>query len=350
MNISAPFIRRPIATSLIAAAFLVFGIVGFLNLPVAALPRSGLSDHPGERQPAGREPRDDGVEHRPAARAAVLADPRRHRDDLGELAGLDQHHHSVRAVAQHRPGRGGRADGDQRRQRAAAHQPPVGAAAAQGQPGRRADHDHWSDVRYPAAGDGRRLRRERYQPADLAHRRRGPGVRRRSAKAGRPHPGRSAQGGGARAAARPDPLGHRRSDRQRAEGQHQRPAEELQHLRQRPDPERRAMEGPGGRLPQRRRRHARRNRAGDAERREHPGRRVDVSGRGEHRPQPGPRPGRAADRLQAAGRQRHPDRRPHRQGAAGAGGRHPAGGQRQHPRRPHADHPRLGARRGDHPA
>ncbi|HEY1751540.1 MAG TPA: efflux RND transporter permease subunit [Caulobacteraceae bacterium] len=38
MNISAPFIRRPIATSLIAAAFLVFGIVGFLNLPVAALP------------------------------------------------------------------------------------------------------------------------------------------------------------------------------------------------------------------------------------------------------------------------------------------------------------------------
>ena len=38
MNISAPFIRRPIATSLIAAAFLVFGLVAFFNLPVAALP------------------------------------------------------------------------------------------------------------------------------------------------------------------------------------------------------------------------------------------------------------------------------------------------------------------------
>ena len=38
MNISAPFIHRPIATSLIAAAFLVFGIVAFFNLPVAALP------------------------------------------------------------------------------------------------------------------------------------------------------------------------------------------------------------------------------------------------------------------------------------------------------------------------
>ncbi len=38
MSISSPFIRRPVATSLIAVAFLVFGIVAFLNLPVAALP------------------------------------------------------------------------------------------------------------------------------------------------------------------------------------------------------------------------------------------------------------------------------------------------------------------------
>ncbi|MDR3512464.1 MAG: efflux RND transporter permease subunit [Caulobacteraceae bacterium] len=39
MSISSPFIRRPVATSLIAAAFLVFGIIAFLNLPVAALPQ-----------------------------------------------------------------------------------------------------------------------------------------------------------------------------------------------------------------------------------------------------------------------------------------------------------------------
>ena len=39
MSISTPFIRRPVATSLIAAAFLVFGIVAFFNLPVAALPQ-----------------------------------------------------------------------------------------------------------------------------------------------------------------------------------------------------------------------------------------------------------------------------------------------------------------------
>ena len=39
MNLSSPFIHRPVATSLIAAAILVFGIVAYFNLPVAALPQ-----------------------------------------------------------------------------------------------------------------------------------------------------------------------------------------------------------------------------------------------------------------------------------------------------------------------
>ena len=39
MNLSAGFIRRPVATALIAAALLVFGIVAFRLLPVAALPQ-----------------------------------------------------------------------------------------------------------------------------------------------------------------------------------------------------------------------------------------------------------------------------------------------------------------------
>ncbi|HXV00675.1 MAG TPA: efflux RND transporter permease subunit [Caulobacteraceae bacterium] len=38
MNISAPFIRRPVATALIAVALLLIGIVGFISLPVASLP------------------------------------------------------------------------------------------------------------------------------------------------------------------------------------------------------------------------------------------------------------------------------------------------------------------------
>jgi hydrophobe/amphiphile efflux-1 (HAE1) family protein len=39
VNISAPFIRRPIATSLIATALLVLGIIAYIRLPVAALPQ-----------------------------------------------------------------------------------------------------------------------------------------------------------------------------------------------------------------------------------------------------------------------------------------------------------------------
>ena len=38
-NLSAPFIRRPVATSLVAAALLLAGIVAYFNLPVAALPQ-----------------------------------------------------------------------------------------------------------------------------------------------------------------------------------------------------------------------------------------------------------------------------------------------------------------------
>ena len=39
MSISSPFIRRPVATSLMAAAFLILGIVCYLQLPVAPLPQ-----------------------------------------------------------------------------------------------------------------------------------------------------------------------------------------------------------------------------------------------------------------------------------------------------------------------
>jgi hydrophobe/amphiphile efflux-1 (HAE1) family protein len=39
MNISAPFVRRPIATSLLAAAVILAGLVAYRNLPVAPLPR-----------------------------------------------------------------------------------------------------------------------------------------------------------------------------------------------------------------------------------------------------------------------------------------------------------------------
>lgn len=38
MNISELFIKRPIMTTLVMAAILLFGVLGYRDLPVAALP------------------------------------------------------------------------------------------------------------------------------------------------------------------------------------------------------------------------------------------------------------------------------------------------------------------------
>jgi multidrug efflux pump subunit AcrB len=38
MNLSAPFIRKPIATALLMVAIVLLGIIGYELLPVAALP------------------------------------------------------------------------------------------------------------------------------------------------------------------------------------------------------------------------------------------------------------------------------------------------------------------------
>src|SRR5215471_12976246 len=39
MNVSAPFIKRPVGTSLLAAALLMAGVLAFTYLPVAPLPQ-----------------------------------------------------------------------------------------------------------------------------------------------------------------------------------------------------------------------------------------------------------------------------------------------------------------------
>ena len=39
MNISAPFIRRPVATTLLTIAVTLAGLLAFFNLPVSSLPQ-----------------------------------------------------------------------------------------------------------------------------------------------------------------------------------------------------------------------------------------------------------------------------------------------------------------------
>ncbi len=72
MNFTGLFIRRPVMTTLIMAGILIFGIVAYRLLPVSDLPAVDYPDDHGEREPAGREPGDDGLRRRHAAREAVL--------------------------------------------------------------------------------------------------------------------------------------------------------------------------------------------------------------------------------------------------------------------------------------
>ena len=123
MSISEPFIRRPIATSLLMVGVLVFGIVAYTMLPIAALPQVDFptitvtANYPGAS---------------PATMASAIATPLEQQftaiPSLAQMTSLsgtghDDDHLAVRSVPQHRRRGAGRADRDQRRERAAAEGP-----------------------------------------------------------------------------------------------------------------------------------------------------------------------------------------------------------------------------------
>ncbi len=79
MNISAPFIRRPIGTALLSIGLFLVGAVAYFQLPVASLP---AVDFPAIRVGAARPGAD------PAIMAATVAAPLERR--LGEIAGVNE--------------------------------------------------------------------------------------------------------------------------------------------------------------------------------------------------------------------------------------------------------------------
>ena len=105
MSISEPFIRRPIATSL-----LMLGDPGVRHRRLRPAAGGGVaecrfSDHRRIGQLSGRQPRYDGLGGRHAARAAIRRDPRARPDDLDERHRLAVDHLAIRSVAQHRRAR-----------------------------------------------------------------------------------------------------------------------------------------------------------------------------------------------------------------------------------------------------
>ena len=75
-NLSEPFIRRPIATTLLTVAIALAGAIAYKLLPVSPLPQVEFPTINVNVESAGRSPGDDGVVGRHAARAAVRPDRR----------------------------------------------------------------------------------------------------------------------------------------------------------------------------------------------------------------------------------------------------------------------------------
>ena len=148
-GISAPFIRYPIATSLLMAASCLSA-----SSPIRCCRsrrcRRSTSRPSSRRQPAGRHARNHGLVGGAAAGAAVRANPRHRADDLDEFAGRDRGHHPVRPQPQHRRRRQRRPGRDQRRQRPVAEEPAHAADLSQGQPGGLADPAAVGDIGHVA--------------------------------------------------------------------------------------------------------------------------------------------------------------------------------------------------------
>ena len=132
-GISAPFIHRPIATTLMMVAHPAGRP---RRLPVAAgraAAAGRLSDHHRLGSAARRVPGHHGHVGRAAARAADRPDPGRLADDVDELARRNRDHRPVRSQPQHRRRRQRHPGRDQRRRRAIAEGSAESADLSQGQ-------------------------------------------------------------------------------------------------------------------------------------------------------------------------------------------------------------------------
>ena len=139
MNISAPFVHRPVATTLLTVAIALAGAVAFRILPVSPLPQV---DFPTISVSAGLP----GAS--PETMASSVATPLERQ--FGRIAAVTemtssstlgslQHHAAVRSEPQHRRRRARRAGRHQRRPRLSAHQSSQQSHLPQGEPGRFAD-------------------------------------------------------------------------------------------------------------------------------------------------------------------------------------------------------------------
>ena len=146
MNISAPFIARPVATTLLTIGIALAGIFAFFKLPVSPLPQVDFPTISVQAQLPGASPDTVATSVASAAGASSRADRRRHRDDLDQFGRSGADRAAVRPGPRHQRRGARRAGGDQRRAGRPADQPAQQSDLSQGQPGRRADPDPGADL------------------------------------------------------------------------------------------------------------------------------------------------------------------------------------------------------------
>ncbi len=191
MNLSLPFIERPVMTTLVIAAMVIFGGYGYANLPVSDLPNV---DFPTISVMASLPGAD------PDTMASSVATPL--ENQFSTIQGIDQMTSTstqgqTMINLQFSLDRtlDGAAQDVQSAISAAASFPAQGAAAAahlpQGKPRRPARHVHRHAFRHREAVGGGRICRNPAGAAALDAGRRGPGQRLRQRQICRAHPGRS---------------------------------------------------------------------------------------------------------------------------------------------------------------
>ncbi len=187
MNISEPFIRKPVATTLLVVAITLAGLAAYRAAPGLAAAAGGVPDHLRQRRSARRQSGDHGLVGGDAARAPVRTHRGGHRDDLVERARIDQHDAAIRPGSRHRRRGARRAGRDQRRPRLPADQSAQQSVVPESESGGFADLHARAHLARPHQGPDVRRGLDDHGAEAVAGERRGTGDRRRQLASQRSH-------------------------------------------------------------------------------------------------------------------------------------------------------------------
>ncbi len=175
MNPSAPFIQRPVATSLLMIAIVLVGFAGYLYLPLSALPEVDYPTIQVQTFLPGASPDVMTTTVTAPLERQFGQMPGPQPDVVGQFRRRVGGDAAIRSLAEPRHRRAAGAGGDQRLGQSIAAEPSGAADIRQGQSGGRADPHAGDHLQIPAADAGGGHGRHAHRPEDLAASGRRPG-------------------------------------------------------------------------------------------------------------------------------------------------------------------------------